>query len=115
VSRDLRTSIRTYAAMVDSLHLYDESLEVSNVLVWREAIHEVLRGGARLGLDDRVVLEQADAKLLTLGPDLVYRFPEVFEVNGDIPIELWWWHLEKGPQVREYPAAARSSGTASDN
>jgi hypothetical protein len=101
--------------MVDALHLYDESLEVSNVLVWREAIHEVLRDGARLGLDDRAVLEQADAKLQTLGPDLVHRFPDVFEVNRDIPRKLWWWHLDKGPQGREHAAAARSSGTEADD
>jgi len=106
VSKNLASDVRTYGAMVDSLHLYDESLEVSNVLVWREGLHEDLRNGASLGPDDRVLLEQADTKLVALRGLIVRRFPEVFEANADIPRKLWWWHLDKGPQVREEAGAA---------
>lgn len=107
--RDLASKVRVFAAMVEHMLEYDEHLDVSAALVWRDSIHNDLKNDLKVGApappDAERLLEEADARLLAMREELVDRFPEVFEDRA--PREHWWWHLEKGPQVREDALAAR--------
>jgi len=68
-------------------------------LLCRDEIHDALREGAELPTLLETKLHEADRKLLSVGKDLVRRFPDVFIDRA--PREYWWWHLDKGPKVRE--------------
>lgn len=103
--RDLASRIRIYAAMVGNLHLYDDELEITNALVWRDSIQETLDGGAEPKSENLARLEGADQRLVKLRAFIAERFPEVFEDRG-APSDYWWWHLDEGPQVREEALAA---------
>ena len=85
--------------MVDHLQEYNHWMEVSNLLVWRDGIHDALRAGVGISPDHRLMLAAAEDRLISLWKELVRRFPDVFADRA--PLEYWWWHLDKGPQVRE--------------
>ncbi|MBI2321236.1 MAG: hypothetical protein HYU88_03875 [Chloroflexi bacterium] len=105
VHDELERDVRVYAAAVDKLPLYTEWLEVSTALVHRDAIQEEIAAGKSLSPAAQKLLAEADDRLVANRHVLLKRFPEIFEERG-APREYWWWHLEKGPQVREEALAA---------
>ena len=105
MSLELAADVHTYAAMVRNLRLYDDWMEVTNLLVWRDAIAKDLMGGGLLGADDQSMLRDADDRLLAERSWLLRRFPRAFEDRGAPPAS-WWWHLRQGPDVREQALAA---------
>ena len=85
--------------MVNRVTSYEEDDEVYVVLTRRDEIHEAIKAGDYPSPELAALLEQADEELLAQGQLLVSRFPDVFADRA--PREYWWWHLDKGPQVRE--------------
>ena len=99
MARDLVSSIERYLALVDYLPGDEEAEEVMYTFICRDEIHDALREGAELPTPLAVKLDEADGKVLSIREDLVRRFPDVFIDRA--PREYWWWHLDKGPRVRE--------------
>jgi hypothetical protein len=112
VPDDLARDVRMYAAMVDDLPRYDEWMEVTNLLVWRDAIHDALRAGARLSSPEVARLETADARLAEHRSFIAERSPEVAERTATIPKEYWWWHLDERPSERSTTDGERGVRTA---
>ncbi len=88
--------IAIYAEAAQYITNYEESSEVTNAFVNREAITDALERGEELTPVQREVLAKADAKLLAVRPTLAKRFPLIFEARNDIPAVYWWWHLDRG-------------------
>ena len=99
MARDLAFSVERYVELVESLPHEDEAEEVIYTFLYRDEIHDALKQGAKLSARLVELLEAADRRLLSMHGDLVQRFPEVF--GRGVSAEYWWWHLDKGPQVRE--------------
>jgi len=95
--------VRVYAAMVDSLALYQDELEVEGAFNWRDSIAERLEAGEQLPPESAALLRRADDQLMRQREMLVRRFASVFdpERKATVPRALWWWFLDEGPQVRE--------------
>ena len=101
MSADLSKSLDLYATLTKQMHMFDERSEVENVLIWREAIYEALLAGQKLSETQNKVLAQADDRLVEQAAWITQHFPQVFEHGRRAPRNRWWWHLDKGPQVRE--------------
>ena len=101
MSEDLVLAFDLYSIMVSKLHLYQDWLEVENALLWRDEINEALQAGISLTNEQMAALRKADDLLLAQRDRLVRKFPQVFENTERISSRQWWWHLDKGPQVRE--------------
>jgi hypothetical protein len=100
VSADLSRGVKVYSALTRGLPEFDERSEVENVLIWREAIHEAMLGGQIPSEAEREEIARADDRLVEQASRLAERFPAAFEHGSDVPRVRWWWHLDKGPQVR---------------
>lgn len=92
----LEARVDMYDEAVTYIADYEESSEVTNAFVNREAITDALERGEELTPVQREVLAKADAKLLAVRPTLAKRFPLIFEARNDIPAVYWWWHLDRG-------------------
>lgn len=99
MARDLAFSVERYAELVESFPREDEAEEVIYTFLYRDEIHDAVKEGAKLSARSAELLDAADRKLLSMHADLARRFPDVF--GRGAPAEYWWWHLDKGPQVRE--------------
>jgi len=86
-----------YCEAVMYITNYEESSEVTNAFVNREAITEALDSGEPLAPDLREALAVADDTLLAVRPILIRRFPLVFMDRKDVPTTFWWWHIGIGP------------------
>lgn len=105
---DLAFKLKRYLELVPDLLDEDEPENVMFALIYRDGIHDALKAGRRLTEDQARGLEEADEHLLAMREALVRRCPSVFLDRA--PRDYWWWHLDKGPQVRdEALAAARRS------
>ena len=103
MSEELEFDVRMWAAQAPMLSEYDEYLEVSGALVWRDEIQKALDAGEPLSSEYRAMLREADDKLMAQREELVSRFPYVFTPDRQEagPHSYWWWFLNEGPQVRE--------------
>jgi hypothetical protein len=100
VHKDLILALDLYCNMTTKLPLYDMTVEVENVLMWRDEIHDELLSGGQLSPEQQQRLKEADDRLLAQRDRLVRDFPRAFERTEEIGPQQWWWHLDKGPQVR---------------
>ena len=89
--------VALYDEAVTSIADYEESSEVRNAFVNREAITDALDRGEERTPMQREVLSTADAALLAVRPLLAERFPRIFAARDDIPAAYWWWHLHRKP------------------
>ncbi|MGE5618101.1 MAG: hypothetical protein ACM3US_02455 [Sphingomonadaceae bacterium] len=101
MSEDLALAFDLYSIMTSKLHLYQDWLEVENILLWRDEIDDALQAGMSLTDEQMATLRKADDLLLAQRDRLVREFPQAFENTEHISARQWWWHLDKGPQVRE--------------
>jgi len=101
VSKLLDRNLNLYSIMTNKLPLYDEWMEVENVLIWRDEIHDELEAGASLTDEQLRALKDADDRLLAQRERLVRDFPSAFENTESISPRQWWWHLPEGPDVRD--------------
>jgi hypothetical protein len=113
VPDNLAYDIRMYAAMVEDLPGYDDWMEVTNLLTWRDAIHDALPDGVALPSTQAALLARADAKLLKRRALIAERFPEVAERTASIPKDHWWWHLDQGPPAQAEAPATGPRGARS--
>lgn len=101
MSEDLRLAFDLYCIMAGKLHLYQDWLEVENVLLWRDEIHEALQAGMSLTIQQMAALREADDLLLAQRDRLVREFPEAFADTEGVSLRQWWWHLPEGQNVRD--------------
>ena len=101
MSEELSLALELYTNMTRELPHYSDWLEAENVLFWRDVIQESLDAGARLSVGAQSQLDEADDRLVAASDVIVRRFPEVYQDSEPMPPRFWWWHLDKGPRVRE--------------
>lgn len=88
----LKDRIDLYEEAVGYLLKCEESSEVVNEFVNREAITDALLRGEPLTPAQQAQLDSADAQLRVVLTTLIARFPALFTDRDDIPTMYWWWH-----------------------
>ena len=74
---------------------------MENALLWRDEVEDELGAGGRVSPERAKLLAEADTRLVAASRSIVKRFPGLFGDFAKHPLRYWWWHLDKGPRVRE--------------
>lgn len=101
MSEEFKLAIDIYCNMTAKLPLYNDHTEVENILLWRDEIQDEIDSGVVLTPDQARALREADDRLLAQRDRLVADFSSAFTKTESVGPRHWWWHLDKGPHVRE--------------